>query len=177
MPLPLGPASHQTRAKNRARESEEPFHHEAVDRRERRASERCQHARPTLGLQCVGSVRGRVAAHPLHDGLVRRVTRGGAPRAPGAAAVAGVAAAACALDAFGVAAAAVDADELVCRTSVVDLAAASVRASGVFVLDQGSRLILWPGPASSSRARSSRAAPRALYLHIFGNASQYSTSK
>ena len=47
----------------------------------------------------------------------------------------------------------IDADALVCRTSVVALAAASVRASGVFVLDQGSRLILWPGPASSNRAR------------------------
>ena len=47
----------------------------------------------------------------------------------------------------------IEGEELVCRTSVVALAASSVRASGVFVLDQGSRLILWPGPASSDRAR------------------------
>jgi len=47
----------------------------------------------------------------------------------------------------------VEADQLVCRTSVVALAASSVRASGVFVLDQGSRLILWPGPGSSDRTR------------------------
>ena len=47
----------------------------------------------------------------------------------------------------------IEGGQLVCRTSVVALAASSVRASGVFVLDQGSRLILWQGPASSNRAR------------------------
>ena len=47
----------------------------------------------------------------------------------------------------------IEGDELVCRTSVVALAASSVHASGVFVLDQGSRLILWQGPASSNRVR------------------------
>ena len=47
----------------------------------------------------------------------------------------------------------IEGDELVCRTSVVALAASSVHASGVFVLDQSSRLILWQGPASSNRVR------------------------
>ena len=44
-------------------------------------------------------------------------------------------------------------DQLVSRTSTLPPTATSVSSSGVFVLDQGSRLLLWAGPESTDKAR------------------------
>ena len=44
-------------------------------------------------------------------------------------------------------------DQLVSRTSTLPPTTTSVTSSGVFVLDQGSRLLMWAGPESTDKAR------------------------